>query len=941
MNSVSKKLVRLAVFMAAIVIFALAFSSCGFLGGNSDIVAPKLDPESPPKIQRINPDYYNQITRKDEIYFDPEATMPVKPSERVYLVINYVNKSNLPINRVVFSGGGETFDIMRKDFRTESNSNQTIIEFQIPEDAKAKTQLTYTISQIYYQAGSRIIPMKVNADLANISVIVTPEFTIKFDHQNADQRTGKDGTTSTTKVNYYQELKDVIPEQGQLNAPTKEGGWAFRGYYTLPGGPDGSGIRVRASDNYYFWDDITLYAYYERLYEFQIVDLKEEEYIPYEVDGEIHYYTKAAIAGKKTAAGDVQQHLEIYDTIADNDGVYPIIAVANAAFGNTAAMRTLTIGKYVKTIGKNAFDGCNVEVVNFHEDGVLEKIDDGAFRNTTELGDNFSLPTTVKYLGDRAFQNSGWGGTLTIEPHLTYIGDYCFAMTPFTTVNFSAGVLFDPEAEKGEEYYLGTNLFSRCQNLKTFRTYSDNPEQPNGLKVIPDFMFDVSYYENDSKVGLTSVTLAEGLIRIGKGAFCYQKLLTSIQFPVSLEDLGGNAYVDAFRNESGAFENCLSLRTMTFPQGSQLKVLGASAFKGNRELKEVRITSEILEKFGNGPFQNCDNFTELHFANKSIIPEPLVNYNELTLIKPKPADIFHADMDFKIFVNNQVLEGFQEVFNDTKGENVFSYDMIKQVQDYRIVFKEIVSQKSNQYGLNLVYIFDDHKEIDLTNLNLSGIDFSNLTNLQNKNIIAIGSNSFNKDVEEVKLPSTIEMILDQAFKNCTKLHTVLHPINHNLQSIGKEAFYNTGITSFKGGENLSIIGENAFMLCKSLVWVDLGPCLSTSTLFAIGTGAFQSCSSLRYVRFPTKYMIMNDSMFAKCTSLNYLVFMNENPENEFFGNVSARFQDIPDGITTAYVMTQQALENYNNLDRVPRHLQGRFVLWNDFEEPTPEKLLHL
>ena len=47
--------------------------------------------------------------------------------------------------------------------------------------------------------------MKVNADLANISVIVTPEFTIKFDHQNADQRTGKDGTTSTTKVNYYQE----------------------------------------------------------------------------------------------------------------------------------------------------------------------------------------------------------------------------------------------------------------------------------------------------------------------------------------------------------------------------------------------------------------------------------------------------------------------------------------------------------------------------------------------------------------------------------------------------------------------------------------------------------------------------------------------------------------------------------------------------------------
>ena len=73
--------------MAAIVIFALAFFSCGFLGGNSDIVAPKLDPESPPKIQRINPDYYNQITRKDEIYFDPEATMPVKPSERVYLVI--------------------------------------------------------------------------------------------------------------------------------------------------------------------------------------------------------------------------------------------------------------------------------------------------------------------------------------------------------------------------------------------------------------------------------------------------------------------------------------------------------------------------------------------------------------------------------------------------------------------------------------------------------------------------------------------------------------------------------------------------------------------------------------------------------------------------------------------------------------------------------------
>ena len=129
------------------------------------------------------------------------------------------------------------------------------------------------------------------------------------------------------------------------------------------------------------------------------------------------------------------------------------------------------------------------------------------------------------------------------------------------------------------------------------------------------------------------------------------------------------------------------------------------------------------------------------------------------------------------------------------------------------------------------------------------------------------------------------------------------------------------------------------MLCKSLVWVDLGPCLSTSTTFAIGIGAFQSCSSLRYVRFPTKYMIMNDSMFAKCTSLNYLVFMNENPDNEFFGNVSARFQDIPDGITTAYVMTQQALEKYNNLDKY-RHLQDA-LYYGTFQEPTPEKLLHL
>ncbi len=954
------------------ILLILVLSSCSLFGKKDEkIIAPKLDIKSPPRIERVSPDYLNPETNKMEVYTDIEEgiIMPVNAGERVHIVIDYVNPSNLKINKVVLSGEGKQFEIASKDFLDGSDSSRTTIEFEIGETSG---QTTYTITKIFYNLGSSVLSMTLNQDYVDMTVNVEPEFRLKLDYQNYDARTDTKGGSATIEVAYHQSLEDIIPSPSNQSihehTPTKLGGWAFMGYYTQP---NGNGHLVTNSANFYFWKNTTLYAHYERLYNFTLSNATYD--IP---DGKGGNFAKFATITKITSAGDRQSTLEVYDTIADDNGEYPIVAIGDAAFDKTNNLRTIKIGKYVKTIGKDAFSSSKVETVEFHPQGVVEVLDNRAFYGTSNLGKGtigFTLPPTVKFLGERCFENSSWGRTiergkaspgtkLFIYPEITHIGNWCFVGTTFTEVIFMPGVKFKADAIEnvpyieqidGEtvvadsDYYLGWCLFKSNETITRFSTLTD-PDQANGLEIIPAGMFDIRLHSQKNNVGLISVSFAEGLKVIGKGAFHYQKRLTELRFPDSLEDIGGDAYISGDKNfpgtkneksEFGVFQDCSSITSVEFGENSQLKTLGASAFRNNRLISKFDITSKVFQWYGDGPFQGCESLIEVNLANDVIAPQPLkYDRSWLEFARKEEADFFYPTQPFKVFVEDSVVEAMRTSFekgasNYTKRSlPVFSRAMIKEIGDGKRAVLELINVGSPTQGWALGYYLGDEKEVVLPN------------SYDNINIIQIGPYAFNKNIERIRLPENIVNILEYAFAGCKKLREVYYggaldnpgveQLGRTaLKTIGSNAFFDTAITYFIGGSNLETIGNEAFYACTELVWVDLK---DSKKLTTTGTGAFNRCTKLRYVRMPILYNSMADATFANCTALKYLVFENTSPVAAFFGKTTTQFSGgISSNYIDVYVPSETAKTVYNGLDNLPSVMKNRFIYAQEKPSPDP------
>lgn len=741
------------------------------------------------------------------------------------------------------------------------------------------------------------------------------------------------------------------------------------GYFTQPVG----GTPVTSAANYYFWKNTTIYAQYSRLYEFTLANATYD--IP---DGKGGNFKKFATITKKTAAGDGQETLEIFDTIADDDGEYPIVAIESGAFASTFTLRTLKIGKHVKYIGKNAFDSSKVTTVEFHPDGVLEKIDNRAFYGTSNLGTGslgFTLPSTVKFLGERCFNLSGWGkmipkgstsptSKLVIYPELTHIGNWCFVGTSFSEVIFMPGVKFKADAVDNvpyveeingqpvtadSDYYLGWCLFKNTESIKKFTTQTD-VGAANGLEIITDGMFDISLHSQKTAVGLDTVYFAEGLKVIGKGAFQFQKRLGSLNFPDSLEDIGGAAYVSGNKDfpgtkeksEFGAFTECSSIASVVFGENSQLKVLGASAFRNNRLLTKFEIKSKVLEYYGDGPFQGCESLTEVFFLNdsKAIVPQPLVYERSwLENVSREPeADFFYPTQPFKVFVKDIIIEEMRDSLSIGAGKiimrslPVFSEEMIKTFDNGKQAVLELLTIKGKE-GWSMGYYLGGESNVELPDV------------FEDTDIIQIGSYAFSSTLEKVRLPENIVIISAYAFSGCKRLTQVKYGGDldndavtelgkDTLEEIGEWAFLNTAITSFEGGNNLQKIGEMAFQSCESLVWVDLKRSVRLAT--TIGKSAFSGCIKLKYVRLPNTINSIADATFAKCVSLKHLVLENSNPLPAIFNKVSSVFQDVPSNYVDVYVLSQAAINTYNALDNLPSTIKNRFKLYNNTENTSPD-----
>ena len=355
--------------------------------------------------------------------------------------------------------------------------------------------------------------------------------------------------------------------------------------------------------------------------------------ITYPVEGGNIYFDKAS--GTIT---DCDSSVTSADIPAEIDGI-AVTSIGDSAFYYCSNLTSVTIPSSVTSIGDSAFRSCYNLTSVIIPDSVTS-IGDGAFNDSSSLtgiwvdaaneyyssnekgilfnkdktsliqcpggySGSYAIPDGVMSISDEAFYGCEDLISVTIPDSVTSIGNYVF----FGCISLTSAVIGNGLTSTGER------TFQCCYNLT-------NVVFGNNITVIGDYSF--------VSCALTSITIPEGVTRIGSFAFWRCASLSNVMLPKSLRVI-----------EGGAFEFCASLTDIIIPegvsgienytfQGSGLKnitipesvtSIGEYAFEAC-DLNSILIPAGV-ETIGCLAFASCDDLSAVYFAGDA----PVLDYN--------------------------------------------------------------------------------------------------------------------------------------------------------------------------------------------------------------------------------------------------------------------------------------------------------------------------
>lgn len=270
--------------------------------------------------------------------------------------------------------------------------------------------------------------------------------------------------------------------------------------------------------------------------------------------------------------------IEIPESIKYNGSIYNVTSIGALAFRLCTNLTSISIPNSVSFINYNAFSGCgNLKTVIIPNS--VTTIGDYAFEECRSLS-SINFPDNLETIGRAAFIRCTNLTSITIPKSVTSIGAYAFSdcerLSSITVLN--------------NEVSIGGNAFNRTK-------WYDN--QPNGLlyvcKVaykykgytpkntgitIKDGTIEIAGYAFEDQ-GLISVTIPNGVLKIGEHAFCRCAGLTSVNIPNGVTNI-----------ESGAFEGCKNLNSIIIP--NSVTSIGAYAFQSCEGLSSITIPNSVI-----------------------------------------------------------------------------------------------------------------------------------------------------------------------------------------------------------------------------------------------------------------------------------------------------------------------------------------------------------
>ncbi len=457
----------------------------------------------------------------------------------------------------------------------------------------------------------------------------------------------------------------------------------------------------------------------------------------------------------------------------------------------------------------------------------IEAIGSSAFyRKSLSL---VNLPSTVKYIGNRAFCNCTPLTKINLKKNIV-IGTYAFSnCTTLNEIGTLEGADIGSNAFSGcselqsvdvsKVVSLGAYAFNNCKRLKTVGDLS-------GFTTINEGVF---YGDSIQNVNLANVT------SIGASAFYGCKLLESIGETTKLTEIGSNAFYNCTQLQKVNLPNVTTIGNQAFYQCSSLESIGETtkltdiayrAFYNCTQLQKVNLSN--VTTLGNQAFYQCSSLESIGETTEltEIGSSAFINCTKLQKVNLSNVTTIGG----QAFYQCSSLESIGETTKLTEIP-IYTFYNCTQLQKVNLSNVTTIGEQAFYQCSSLESIGETTKLTEIGNYT-----FYNCTQLQKvnlSNVTTIGERAFYKcsSLESIGETTKLTEIASQTFRDCTKLQKVNLS---NVTTIGGSAFYNCSSLESLTLPKVKTIGGSAFSGCNSLN----APEITSTALSSVGSSAF-------------------------------------------------------------------------------------------------------
>lgn len=592
-------------------------------------------------------------------------------------------------------------------------------------------------------------------------------------------------------------------------------------------------------------------------------------------------------------------------------GTYPVVAIGNSAFYLKDNITSVTISRFIRTVGNQAFSGCsNLTQFSVAAGNTWFTANGGVLFNAAEdvlvvypggKAGSYFIADGVTTISSYAFEHCGLLTSVFLND-VTSIGTNAFyRCNALSSVAIPAGIAS-----------IGNNAFADCDALTQINVDSGNtvysslngvlfneerslliccPAAKSGEYTVPAGVTEIERYAFFGCAQLTGVTLQEGVLIIDVNAFLSCTALLWVELPDSLVEI-----------RNSAFFSCLNLTQVYIPPN--VHVLQSSAFRYCSALRWAFFLGNAPAEIGVNVFDGCHaSFKVYYLSTNSGFSNPWQGYPTAPFEPSLSADPVTPTngnvIVTAIFPPMASLKGYringgswQEYTGPvTMNENGVLYAMCQDVKGNQSPEVSVTVSNIDRQGPAAPEITADPTQPTTEAVLLTVASPPDAVSAEYK----IGGGLWQPYTIPFKLTdndTVYARCFDEAGNVSETASIIINYINffdYDYIVYGGQTVItgyhgaggNVVIPDTLGGCPVVAIDDSAFNYCGTLTSVVI-----PATVLSIGTEAFYRCEALTSVSLPQGLLKIYGAAFAGCLALTKVEFpagLEELNDSAFFG----------------------------------------------------------